>query len=92
MGTLRSALGITSGAAVGDSASVEVPGIGTVDAIVDYINDWFIGLRTQDALLRFYGRNAFGGTVDAAHHLFAEGADGGSATAAWQGWLDGAFA
>ncbi|MGK2240539.1 MAG: hypothetical protein ACI9JD_003097, partial [Rhodococcus sp. (in: high G+C Gram-positive bacteria)] len=34
----------------------------------------------------------FGGTVDAAHHLFAEGADGGSATAAWQGWLDGAFA
>ncbi|MGR6521193.1 SRPBCC domain-containing protein [Rhodococcus erythropolis] len=92
MGTLRSALGITSGTAVGDATSVEVPGIGTVDAIVDYINDWFIGLRTEDVLLRFYGRNAFGGTVDAAHHLFAEGADGGSATTAWQAWLDGVFA
>lgn len=92
MGMLRSALGITSGTAVGDAASVEVPGIGTVDAIVDYINDWFIGLRAENALLRFYGRNAFGGNVDAAHHLFAADADGDAATAAWQAWLAGVFA
>jgi len=92
MGALRGALGIASGATAGDTVTVDVPGIGTVEAIIDYIDDWFVGLRTENALLRFYGRNAFGGNVDAAHHLFAADADGDAATAAWQAWLSGAFA
>jgi len=92
MGALRGALGIASGATAGDTVTVDVPGIGTVEAIIDYIDDWFVGLRTENALLRFYGRNAFGGNVDAAHHLFAADADGDAATAAWQAWLSGVFA
>ena len=92
MGALRGALGIASGATAGDTVTVDVPGIGTVEATIDYIDDWFVGLRTENALLRFYGRNAFGGNVDAAHHLFAADADGDAATAAWQAWLSGVFA
>lgn len=52
------------------------------------LNDWFVGLRTENALLRFYGRNTFGGNVDAAHHLFSANVDGDAVSAAWNGWLD----
>ena len=91
MATLRSALGIGSDTAVDDTVTFDVPGIGTITAVVDYLNDWFVGLRTDDALLRFYGRNAFGGNVDVAHHLFAADADGEAASAGWKGWLDGVY-
>ncbi|MDI9900872.1 SRPBCC domain-containing protein [Rhodococcus sp. IEGM 1409] len=92
MDTLRGALGIARDTTVDDTLTVNVPGIGTIEAIVDYVDDWFIGLRTDNALLRFYGRNAFGGNVDAAHHLFAADADADAATAAWRAWLAGVFA
>ncbi|MGC0363959.1 hypothetical protein ABH922_001943 [Rhodococcus sp. 27YEA15] len=88
---LRTALGIGPTTAVGDTLTVGVPGLEPVDVVVDYLDDWFTGLRSESALLRFYGRNAFGGTVDAAHHLFAAGTDGNATTAAWQTWLDGVF-
>lgn len=91
MATLRSALGIGTDNAVGDTVTFDVPGIGTISAVVDYLNDWFIGLRTDNALLRFYGRNAFGGNVDAAHHLFAADADGEAADGAWKIWLDSVY-
>ena len=90
---LRKALGIDSGAdAIGQHVRVEVPGFGTVDGIVDYANQHFVGLRSDDALYRFYGRFAFGGTLDAAHHLFRPGADGEAATAAWSAWLEDLYA
>ncbi|MCJ0902490.1 SRPBCC domain-containing protein [Rhodococcus sp. ARC_M6] len=92
MTALRSALGIDATTAIGDTVTFDVPGIGSVSAVVDYLNDWFIGLRTDDALLRFYGRNAFGGNVDAAHHLFADDADGEAANDAWKMWLDSVYA
>lgn len=92
MTTLRGALGIGSGGAVGDTVTFDVPGIGTINAETDYLNDWFVGLRTEDALLRFYGRNTFGGNVDAAHHLFSADADVDALAAAWKGWLDGVYA
>ena len=42
----------------------------------------FLGVRSDDALYRFYGRDAWGWPVGVAHHLFAGGAD---ATAAERG-------
>jgi len=92
MATLRGALGLTDTSAAGDAVSVDVPGFGTVDGVVDYLTPHFIGIRTADALYRFYGRNAFGGTVDAAHHLFTAGADQKKSQDAWKSWLDNAFA
>jgi len=59
--------------------------------VLDYLAPQFVGLRGPDALYRFYGRDAFGGTVDAAHHLFQRKDDLGKATEAWQAWLDGVF-
>ncbi|MDI9915812.1 hypothetical protein [Rhodococcus sp. IEGM 1379] len=90
--TLRSALGIDATTTIGDTVTFDIPGISPVSAVVDYLNHWFIGLHTDDALLRFYGRNAFGGNVDAAHHLFATDTDGKAATAAWAAWLDSVYA
>ena len=69
-----------------------IPGLDPIEAVVDYRTSHFIGLRSKDALYRFYGRNAFGGQVDAAHHLFAEGVDAGENQKAWQTWLDEVFA
>lgn len=56
----------------GERVRLQVPGLDPIEAVVDYRAPEFIGLRSDDALCRFYGRNAFGGQVDAAHHLFQE--------------------
>ena len=92
VGRLKTALGLTEASEVGDAVSLEVPGYGWVESVLDYLSPHFVGLRCPDSLYRFYGRDAFGGTVDAAHHLFAEEVDTAAATAAWQAWLDGVYA
>ena len=51
-------------------------GLPPIDAVVDYRTDAFLGLRTDDALIRVYGRDAFGWPVGVALHLFAPDADG----------------
>ncbi|WP_018685999.1 hypothetical protein [Actinokineospora enzanensis] len=86
---LRTALGVT---AVGDRVRLEVPGLDPVDAEVDYLDDHFIGLRSADALYRFYCRDRWGGPASAAHHLFTAPADAAKTTEAWQHWLDSVFA
>ena len=91
-GRLKAALGLTDGSRVGDELSLPVPGFGRIESVVDYLAPHFVGLRSADALYRFYGREAFGGTVDAAHHLFTPRADLVEATEAWRSWLDSAFA
>jgi hypothetical protein len=88
---LKAALGLGPTSAVGDEVTLRVPGLDPAETVIDYLTPQFVGLRGDDALYRFYGRDAFGGTVDAAHHLFAAKADPAEATAAWQAWLDGVF-
>jgi len=90
--TLKGAVGLNNASAVGDTVRIDVPGLDPVAAVVDYINPNFLGLRADDALYRFYGRNAFGGTVDAAHHLFAEDIDKAKTERAWRSWLDEVYA
>jgi len=87
--TVKSALGA---ATAGQSVSVVIDGVGTVDAEVDYVSDHFVGLRTPDAMYRFFGRNAFGAVVGMTIHLFADGADADTAGAAWGAWLNGLYA
>lgn len=91
-GLLKTALGLTESSAVGDAVSLEIPGYGWIESELDYLSTHFVGLRCPDSLYRFYGREAFGGTVDAAHHLFAPDVDLAAATAAWQAWLDNVYA
>lgn len=89
---LKRELGLAETSKEGDSVRVAAPGLGAREVVVDYLRPQFVGLRSDDALYRFYGRNAFGGTVDAAHHLFAEKADHDDAERAWNTWLQGVFA
>ncbi|HKS49492.1 MAG TPA: SRPBCC domain-containing protein [Amycolatopsis sp.] len=90
--TLKTALGLTAESREGDAVRIDLPGLGSIETEVDYLNQYFVGLCGEDALYRFFGRNNFGGTVDAAHHLFGESADREKTEHAWRGWLEGVFA
>jgi uncharacterized protein YndB with AHSA1/START domain len=76
-------LGLPDGAAVGDRGP---------DGVVDYLTPSFLGLRTDDALVRVYGREAWGGGVSVALHLFAEDADPELARRTWGARLSAAEA
>jgi len=89
---LGRALGVTETGGEGEKVGLAIPGLDPIEAVVDYRTSHFIGLRSKDALYRFYGRNAFGGQVDAAHHLFAKGVAADESQKAWQTWLDEVFA
>jgi len=84
--TVKAALGAK---AVGDRVHLEVA---DVEGVVDYLTPAFIGIRTEDALYRFYGRNVWGWPVGIGHHLFAEDADADEAEKAWTAWLNGLYA
>ncbi|MGQ0837658.1 SRPBCC family protein [Actinokineospora sp.] len=86
---LRKTLGVR---AVGDRVLIDVPGLDPVDGEVDYLTEHFIGIRSADALYRFYGRESWGAPVSAAHHLFAADADAEKATNAWQSWINSSYA
>jgi uncharacterized protein YndB with AHSA1/START domain len=90
--TAAGALGLSGGASAGDTVRVQLPGAGTADAVLDYRNPYFIGLRTPDAMYRIFGRNHWGVTVGVAIHDFGAGADGDALAAEWRKWLDGVYA
>ena len=87
---VKAALGIHD-AGAGGHVSLTIAGLGTVNAVVDYLDPNFLGLRTEDAMIRFFGRNAFGAVVGMTIHLFADGADAEAAGAAWGSWLNGLY-
>ena len=92
MDTLRAALGIDAGVAQDDTIKVTLPLVGSQEVVVDYLNPHFIGVRSGDAMYRFFGRNAFGDRVGLTVHLFGEGADAEQAGQAWQSWLNEVYA
>ncbi|WUH89976.1 SRPBCC domain-containing protein [Streptomyces sp. NBC_00433] len=86
------ALGLPADAARGSVVDVDLPGTGQVPAVVDYRDGYFFGLRTGDAMYRFFGRNHWGATVGVAVHDFAAGADGDRIGADWSTWLGQVYA
>jgi uncharacterized protein YndB with AHSA1/START domain len=89
---LRSALGVADSATQNDPVRLALPGVEPLDAVLDYLNPDFIGLRTADGLYRFFGRNAFGAPVGIALHLFGDDVDADKTLQVWQAWLDGLYA
>lgn len=85
------ALGLADGAAAGERVRVHGPEGRLVDAVLDFRNPYFIGLRTDEALIRFFGRNQWGAPVGISVHDFAPDADAKADELAWQGWLNGVF-
>ncbi|MFE9306732.1 SRPBCC domain-containing protein [Streptomyces sp. NPDC088353] len=84
------ALGLTDDTATG--ARVTVRGPRTFEAVLDYRSPYFIGLRTDDALVRLFGRNHWGAPVGVSVHDFAPDADAKANELAWREWLDGVCA
>jgi len=80
--SLREALGVPADAAVGDEVTLEPVG---VVGVVDYATAPFLGVRTADALYRFFGRDTWGLPVGVAMHLYGENAD--ETAAAWKRFL-----
>jgi hypothetical protein len=60
--------------------------------VIDYLKPNFAGVRTGDALYRFFGRNAFGGPVGMSIHHFADGVDPEATGAAWTTWMERVYA
>jgi uncharacterized protein YndB with AHSA1/START domain len=89
---MRRALNVPEEVAVGDRVRLEPAGLDPIEGVVDYATSPFLGVRSADALYRFYGRDAWGWPVGVAHHLFAEDADEAVSQRAWSAWLDGVFA
>ncbi|GAB7107574.1 hypothetical protein JCM4814A_58880 [Streptomyces phaeofaciens JCM 4814] len=80
------ALGLTDGDARG--AELTVHGPQDFDAVLDYRDPYFIGLRTDSALIRLFGRNHWGAPVGISVHDFAADADAKATEGAWRNWLD----
>ena len=93
MDTLRAALGLSPDAGVGEEVHAPMGDAGTLDGVVDYSTPEFLGVRTDDGLFRFFGRNFFpGGVVGMSAHLFVDGGvDAVASEAALKKWLDSVY-
>jgi hypothetical protein len=89
---VRTALGLDVDTRQDDAISFEVSGLGPIDGVIDYLTPNFIGVRTVDAMYRFFGRNAFGAPVGISIHHFAPGVNGDATGERWQAWLDSLYA
>ena len=92
MDRLRAALGIADDAAVGDAVQTRLGGAGALDGVIDYLTPQFVGLRTDDGLWRFFGRNHFGSVVGMSAHVFRDDVDAAAAEAVLKAWLDDVYA
>jgi uncharacterized protein YndB with AHSA1/START domain len=80
-------LGLPGAPAVGDRVRLTPAGPAPIDGVVDYATEDFLGVRSGDALYRFFPRMA--GALAVEHHLFAAGVDQGAQERVWQTWLAG---
>jgi hypothetical protein len=88
---LRRALGVES-AAQGSQVELELDGVGRLSGEVDFSNEHFLGIRTSDALCRFFGRNAFGAPVGMTVHDFSRSGDTEATAKAWGNFLERVYA
>ncbi|TNB75782.1 SRPBCC domain-containing protein [Arthrobacter sp. BB-1] len=88
---LRGALGVES-ADPGSRVEVELDGVGKLSGEVDFSNEHFLGLRTSDAMYRFFGRNAWGAPVGMTVHDFSGTGDSEATAKQWGNFLARAYA
>jgi len=85
------ALGIDHEVALGEPVSITPSGLPPADGVVDVRTETFLGIRTDDAMLRFMHVD-WNSMVAIGHHLFDPGTDPEQATTAWRTWLSEVFA
>jgi len=88
---LKEALGVT-GSAQGDTVERELDGVGRLAGEADFVNENFLGLRTADAMYRFFGRNAFGAPVGMTVHDFSGHGNSEETARAWGSFLGTVYA
>ncbi|MFI2564377.1 SRPBCC domain-containing protein [Paenarthrobacter sp. NPDC018779] len=88
---LKNALGV-EGLPAGSAFDVDVEGVGRLRGEVDFANENFLGLRTDDTLFRFFGRNAFGAPVGMTVHDFSCSGDSELTAKAWGAFLENVYA
>ena len=89
---LVAALGLAEPVEVGAPVRFGLPGVGPVEAVVDYATASFVGLRAPLALIRFHGRSVQGLPVAVSQHTYVTTFDVASAHRGWETWLAGVFA
>jgi hypothetical protein len=89
---LQEALGLPKQVSDGDPVRLTPRGVELVEGVVDYRQPNFMGIRTDEALYCFFGRDAFGAPVGMAIHTFSEGVDAEKIKRNWQDWLNTALA
>jgi hypothetical protein len=92
MDALRAALGLSADAGVGDEVHASLGDAGSLDGVIDYSTPEFLGVRTDDGLYRFFGRNFYNGVVGMSAHLFVDGVDAAAREAELKAWLDSVYA
>jgi hypothetical protein len=85
---LQHALGLGDHTRQGDAVRLTPQGLQPLAGDIDYLQPNFLGIRTADALYRFFGRNAFGAPVGMSIHLFTGDANPERTTQEWQQWLN----
>ncbi|WP_086826221.1 SRPBCC domain-containing protein [Allokutzneria sp. NRRL B-24872] len=77
-------------AAVGDKASIPLPGLPSQDGVVDIIEESYVGIRTADSLVRFHGRARIGMPIAVGHHVYTP-IDTDAYGKAWAAWLGSVY-
>ena len=88
---LKEALGV-DGTTAGEPVEREVDGVGRLAGEVDFVDENFLGLRTADAMYRFFGRNAFGAPVGMTVHDFSGHGNSEETARAWGSFFEKAYA
>lgn len=88
---LAPALGLDGPPALGAAVRLDLPPADPIVASVDYVAPYFLGLRADDALVRFHGRWPLGMTVAVSHHAYGPGFDPARAEDGWTAWLARTF-
>ncbi|WP_436791474.1 SRPBCC family protein [Yinghuangia sp. YIM S10712] len=86
------AVGVGDDAAAGDGVLFAPQGMRTQDAVVDYRDADFLGLRTEDGLYRFFNGAAWQWPLWLGHHLYGETVDTDTEARSWSAWLEEAAA
>jgi hypothetical protein len=80
---MKADLGVSGTEAIGDTVRLTPSGLAPIQGIVDSVTWETLGVRSADALYRFY-RGFYAAGV--GHHLFAP-PETSDSELAWQGWL-----
>ncbi|TCK21001.1 SRPBCC family protein [Pseudonocardia endophytica] len=74
-------------AALGDPAEGDTVDATGLAGVVDLRSVHYLGVRTDDALVRFHERSPIGLPVAVGHHAYSPGTDPATLSTAWAEWL-----